>query len=336
MLDNNQLHNDLEHHSASSDCDKTPRSTMNVHFPWKVHTMLTHSKHDGFEHIVSWLADGCSFKVHNQDEFVTDILPLFFNQTKYKSFQRQLNLWGFKRVIDGIDKGACKYTAESLYELRFFCPASSSKSHSSTSSSWSSPDTHKYLVEGRISLCKKITRQQEKPKRHKRILRDGMDLHCGRQHGRAPPSSFIEEYFPSSMSCFDTDFDRPTNYCVYSTDKPTLGFMPHYHRSQSSLTMFRESTSTMMPITTFRPSYGDNFRYVSMVDAEDFVLLNHRTSADLPDNHVHNYAVHEISSQVSDDTSINSFEGRHFYEVNETLGDKILAREIATNSIIPP
>jgi hypothetical protein len=97
-----------------------------------------------------------------------------------------------------------------------------------------------------------------------------------------------------------------------------------------------------MPMSTFRPSYGGDVRYVSMDDAEDFVLSNHRRSKDFRLNHglnhhVHDRSMNEISSQESaDDTSVNCFEGRHFYEVNEALGDKILANEIATNSVIQP
>ena len=34
------------------------------------------------------------------------VLPRFFKQTKYLSFTRQLNLWGFKRITRGIDAGA--------------------------------------------------------------------------------------------------------------------------------------------------------------------------------------------------------------------------------------
>lgn len=56
-------------------------------FPWRLYEMLDRSEMDSFEHIVGWLGDSC-FKVHDPSLFVTIILPRYFRQTKYKSFQR--------------------------------------------------------------------------------------------------------------------------------------------------------------------------------------------------------------------------------------------------------
>lgn len=75
-------------------------------FPWKLHEMLRSTASEGRDNIVSWLPHGTAFKVHNVPDFVSTILPLFFKQTKYKSFQRQLNLWGFERIQTGPEKGA--------------------------------------------------------------------------------------------------------------------------------------------------------------------------------------------------------------------------------------
>ncbi len=69
-------------------------------FPWQLHSMLEAAECEGFEHIVSWLEGDRSFKVHRPDLFVTHIIPRFFSrQSKYKSFQRQLNIWQFQRLI---------------------------------------------------------------------------------------------------------------------------------------------------------------------------------------------------------------------------------------------
>lgn len=74
-------------------------------FPCKVYDMLEDADKRGFDHIVSWDADGSGFMVHNKDLFTNQIIPLYFNQTKYKSFQRQLSLYGFQRITGGKTKG---------------------------------------------------------------------------------------------------------------------------------------------------------------------------------------------------------------------------------------
>ncbi len=75
-------------------------------FPWQLHSVLEAASKEGFDHIVSWLEDNRSFKVHRPELFVKHIIPRFFNrQTKYKSFQRQLNIWQFERLIG--TRGPC-------------------------------------------------------------------------------------------------------------------------------------------------------------------------------------------------------------------------------------
>ena len=52
--------------------------------------------------IVSWNEDGRSFYVRDQDKFEIAILPKFFvKQNRYRSFQRQLNFYNFKRITKG-------------------------------------------------------------------------------------------------------------------------------------------------------------------------------------------------------------------------------------------
>lgn len=79
----------------------------NVLFPWRLHEMLRDCENQGRDDIVSWLPHNKAFKVYKVTEFVGQILPQYFKQTKYKSFQRQLNLWGFERITEnGAEKGA--------------------------------------------------------------------------------------------------------------------------------------------------------------------------------------------------------------------------------------
>lgn len=48
---------------------------------------------------------GRCFLVHKPKEFVDEIMPTFFRQSKLTSFQRQLNLYGFSRITAGRDRG---------------------------------------------------------------------------------------------------------------------------------------------------------------------------------------------------------------------------------------
>ncbi|CAJ1934581.1 unnamed protein product [Cylindrotheca closterium] len=64
--------------------------------------MLETVEKEGKTSIISWLPGDPqdTFKVHDKDKFMQQVLPRFFNQTKFKSFLRQLNLWGFERILE--------------------------------------------------------------------------------------------------------------------------------------------------------------------------------------------------------------------------------------------
>lgn len=65
------------------------------HFPHKMYDLLEDVERKGLEDIVSWLPDGKSFKIHSQIGFEQSIMPLYFSgMSSYKSFRRQLNLYG--------------------------------------------------------------------------------------------------------------------------------------------------------------------------------------------------------------------------------------------------
>ncbi len=75
-------------------------------FPVKLHRMLAQVEREGKKHIVSWNPDGRTFQVHDHDKFVSEVLHHHFKQTKYKSFQRQLNFYAYKRITSGPLEGA--------------------------------------------------------------------------------------------------------------------------------------------------------------------------------------------------------------------------------------
>lgn len=70
-------------------------------FPQTLHQMLEEAEREGLAHIISWHTDGRSFRVHDQSRFAEIVLPKHFSQSKYRSFQRQLNHYGFERITKG-------------------------------------------------------------------------------------------------------------------------------------------------------------------------------------------------------------------------------------------
>lgn len=60
---------------------------------------------DDHKEIISWLAHGKGFMIFQTKEFVANVMPKYFKQTKFPSFTRKLSRWGFKRVQRGPEVG---------------------------------------------------------------------------------------------------------------------------------------------------------------------------------------------------------------------------------------
>jgi hypothetical protein len=78
-------------------------------FPDILFQMLQDSEDEGFSGVVCWLSGGTSFKVFEPKRFVLEVMPKYFRQTKYKSFVRQLNIYGFTRIQTGNKKGGYEH-----------------------------------------------------------------------------------------------------------------------------------------------------------------------------------------------------------------------------------
>lgn len=79
-----------------------PRGGVTTPFPVKLHNLLEDNLHAD---IISWQPHGRCFILRNPKEFLAEVMPKYFKQTKLTSFQRQLNLYGFNRLTSGPDKG---------------------------------------------------------------------------------------------------------------------------------------------------------------------------------------------------------------------------------------
>jgi hypothetical protein len=82
-----------------------PDCTMHIdekaRFPFILHTLLEDAKEYDFEHIISWVPNSdCFFLVHEPKLFAQVIMKSYFTkQNRYKSFLRQLNVYGFERIV---------------------------------------------------------------------------------------------------------------------------------------------------------------------------------------------------------------------------------------------
>jgi len=75
-----------------------------VTFPVKLYAILADPDN---HHAISWQPHGRSWKVHKRDIFMKEVCPKYFSQTKFESFVRQSNGWGFRRLKrDGPDRNS--------------------------------------------------------------------------------------------------------------------------------------------------------------------------------------------------------------------------------------
>ena len=124
-LNNNPISDKMQINSKQVQKKQTKRNSgSECQFPGKLHEMMSFVERQNLESIISWVMNGHGIMINDPDKLV-QILPLFFSQTKYRSFRRQLNMWRFERILEGPDKGAF---------------------------------THPYFIRGRKMLCSHMSR----------------------------------------------------------------------------------------------------------------------------------------------------------------------------------
>lgn len=72
-------------------------------FPQKLMAVLDN---DQMSDIVTWLPHGKGFIILQKKRFASEVMPLYFKHSKFTSFTRKLNRWGFTRVTRGPESGA--------------------------------------------------------------------------------------------------------------------------------------------------------------------------------------------------------------------------------------
>ncbi|XP_047306307.1 heat stress transcription factor B-2a-like [Impatiens glandulifera] len=76
-------------------CSEGPRS-IPTPFLTKTYQLVDDKSID---EVISWNEDGSSFIVWNQTEFAKDLLPKYFKHNNFSSFVRQLNTYGFRKLV---------------------------------------------------------------------------------------------------------------------------------------------------------------------------------------------------------------------------------------------
>eukprot|EP00051_Salpingoeca_urceolata_P031959 m.13689 g.13689 ORF g.13689 m.13689 type:complete len:407 (-) comp4630_c0_seq1:142-1362(-) len=62
------------------------------------------------DNLISWSQNGNTIVVHNSSQLAKEVLPNYFKHSNFTSLVRQLNMYGFHKVI-GVDDGAIQGTA---------------------------------------------------------------------------------------------------------------------------------------------------------------------------------------------------------------------------------
>lgn len=92
----------------SGEVDNDPLSPLTAparvpNFPAKMHAILSR---DDLSDVVAWLPHGRSWRVLKPREFEVKVIPAYFEHSKFSSFIRQANGWGFRRITQGRDRNS--------------------------------------------------------------------------------------------------------------------------------------------------------------------------------------------------------------------------------------
>ncbi|XP_010220338.1 PREDICTED: heat shock factor protein 4, partial [Tinamus guttatus] len=71
-------------------------------------------------HLICWSTNGTSFHVFDQGRFAKEVLPKYFKHNNMASFVRQLNMYGFRKVVN-IEQGGLVKPERDDTEFQHLC-----------------------------------------------------------------------------------------------------------------------------------------------------------------------------------------------------------------------
>ncbi|CAB9522037.1 shock factor protein 4 [Seminavis robusta] len=75
-------------------------------FPLKLHEILSNPE---YQEMIAWMPHGRSWRILKPSAFENLVIPVHFRHSKYASFMRQVNGWGFQRILHGNDHNSYRH-----------------------------------------------------------------------------------------------------------------------------------------------------------------------------------------------------------------------------------
>lgn len=97
--------------------------------------------------LICWSSNGVSFFIHDQTRFAKELLPMYFKHNNMASFIRQLNMYGFRKMVH-VEQGGLKSENDTM---EFY---------------------HQYFLKGQEQLLEFIKRKVPVPAQHSRVVED--------------------------------------------------------------------------------------------------------------------------------------------------------------------
>mmetsp|Transcript_10941 Transcript_10941/g.15416 ORF Transcript_10941/g.15416 Transcript_10941/m.15416 type:complete len:452 (+) Transcript_10941:101-1456(+) len=98
-------HSYLDFSCVPEDMKDTVGSNQSEAFPLKIHEILSNESFQGY---ACWMPHGRAFRVNIPKRFEEKVCPKYFGHSRFSSFLRQLNNYGFKHISKGTDRN-CYY-----------------------------------------------------------------------------------------------------------------------------------------------------------------------------------------------------------------------------------
>ncbi|KAL9184110.1 hypothetical protein ACHAXT_002196 [Thalassiosira profunda] len=179
-------------------------------FPEKLMDMLSN---EAVSDIITWLPNGKGFVILMKRRFAEEVLPLYFKQSKYTSFTRKLNRWGFQRMTTGPEIGAYSHPnferGNHLLCFQMHCtskPPSKSKASAKRPASPAesrnpsrSPSTHEGSVKSDVGPGFGFDEVLLRQRQHLRALHlssmQRMEEESARAHGRHGYNRYVDAFY---------------------------------------------------------------------------------------------------------------------------------------------